>query len=155
MAFPLMAVALTVQGLGQAMGAVAGRNAAARNRRFANQQADDVLRIAEDDVLQYRRQLNQTLGSLQVSGAAQGIDTTQGTQAALAEQTERLGTEDEARIRENARRQAWGIRTGARLEQQAANNQAFGQMLGAGGTLLTAGNAWRNFAGGRNLPDNL
>lgn len=143
-------IALALQAAGTIGGIVGNERAAAANRRAANRAADDVIRLGEQAVGDYRDQLSQVFGAQRVGAAAQGLDVDFGTAGVIREQTERIGAEDERRIRENARREAWGIRTQARLDQQAARMQSIGAGLQLGGTLLAqAGDPWSRYIGRR------
>lgn len=157
-----LAIAATVANLGANLfGAIGRERAAARNRRFANQMAEDVLAQGEFAAEAATMDLARLRGTQQASFGAQGIDPTQGTAKAIAEQTQQFGEQDINQIRLNAAREAWGIRTQARLNYQAERNQALAQGVAGltkfamdpvtrqtGQTLMTrAGDAWNRYIG--------
>lgn len=143
----LIALALNVGGA--VYSGITGTRAAGANRRVANRTADDIVARGEEDVERYRLDLEQIFGQQRTGAAAQGLDIAQGTNAIIADQTRRIGDEDMRRIRENARREAWGIRTQARINARAAENRAVAGYLSAAGTLLmVGGDAWTEYRGG-------
>jgi hypothetical protein len=154
-------VALVANTAAQVYGATQQARAARANRRASERAAQDVLQRAEFAVTQYETELAQLRGRQEVSGAAQGLDIEQGSMAAIAKDTEAIGARDIAQIRLNAEREAWGIRTQARINERAGVNAAWAQGVGAvagafasptGQTLLTKPvDAWRSFVGKRQL----
>lgn len=143
-------ISLALQAGSMLYSGIAGSRAAAANRRVANRAANDVLTIAEDDVLRYQRDLSQLFGQQRIGAAAQGLDVGFGTNATIRDQTRRIGEEDIRRIRENARRTAWGIRATGDINFRAAMNQANANFAGAGLTLLSAvPDAWSAWNGSR------
>lgn len=146
-------ISLALQAAGTIGGIVANERAAARNRRMANRQAADVLALGEQAVSDYRLDAAQLFGQQRTAAAAQGLDVNFGSAKTIREQTEGIVETDIARIRENARREAWGIRTQARLDQQAARAQSLAAGVQLGGTLLAqAPDAWTRYIGGRRRP---
>lgn len=135
----LAAIGLALSVGSQLFGSVAGMRAAGANRRFARQQARDVLDRGEEDVVAYRRDLAQLLGAQRLGAAAQGIDVNQGSAAQIRQQTETFGEQDVEMIRENARRQAWGIRTQANLDYRAGINRGIAGIGGAIGEGILGG----------------
>ena len=144
-----LVVASAVQGAGQIYGAVAERKAGAANRRFADRQARDVVEAGEFEATRYEQEVSQLLGSQRAIFGASMVDVNQGSAKSLRAQTERIGAEDAAQIRLNAARQAWGIRTQGRLDQQAANNRSIVGFAAGASTLL---GAEMNAARRKNLP---
>ena len=142
-------------------GAIGRERAAGRQRNFARQMADDVLAEGERNAEFATMDLARLKGAQTTAIAAQGIDTTQGSAAQIAAQTEQFGQEDIAQIRMNATREAWGIRTQANLNYRAERNAAIAGGIGAvadfagtstGRTLLTRpANAWSTFQKRRGL----
>jgi hypothetical protein len=135
-------------------GAIGRERAAGKQRNFARQMADDVIAQGEREAEFATMDLRRLRGAQTTAIAAQGIDTTQGSAAQIAEQTERFGQEDINQIRMNATREAWGIRTQANLNYRAERNAAIAGAIPAvlpaaglvGGTLLTRGiDAWKTF----------
>ena len=126
-------------------GAVGRERAAGRQRNFARQMADDVIAQGEREAEFATMDLARLRGAQTTAIAAQGIDTTQGSAAQIAAQTQRFGEEDINQIRMNATREAWGIRTQATINYNAERNaaiagglEAVGDFAGteAGGALL-------------------
>ena len=136
-------------------GAIGRERAAGKQRDFARQMADDVLAQGEREAEFATMDLARLRGAQTTAIAAQGIDTTQGSAAQIAAQTEKFGQEDINQIRMNATREAWGIRTQANLNYKAERNAAIAGGIGAvadfagtstGRTLLTrTGDAWNQF----------
>ena len=129
MALPL-ALAATVVNLGANLfGAFGRRRAADRQFEFAKQMAGDVIARGEREAEFATMDLARLRGAQTTALAAQGIDITQGSAAQIAEQTQRFGEQDIEQIRLNAAREAWGIRTQAKLNRTAERNTAFVQGL--------------------------
>lgn len=146
----LALIATALQVGGSIVKGVSATRAAAANRRAQDRLAGEVIERGEEEVAQYERGLNQLLGRQRVAGAAQGIDINQGSMATIREQTEAAGAMDIAAIRENAKREAWGIRTQAKLNEQAVKNQVIGSAIATGGTLMTMGvDPWKEYMAGR------
>jgi hypothetical protein len=119
---------------GQAAKAV-GRN----NQIMAEYAAQDALRRGEEDAIKVRQQTDKLKGTQRASMAAKGLDLSEGTPAALIEQTDFFGAVDATTARDNAKRDAWSARTGganARAQGDAAAKQgtlsAFSTLLGTG-----------------------
>lgn len=143
-------IALAINAVGTIGSIVANERSAAANRRFANRTARDVIALGEQAVGDYQRQASQLFGAQTVGAAAQGLDVNFGSVADIRAEAERTVNTDIARIRENARREAWGIQTQARLDQRAARMQSIGAGLRLGGSLIAdAPDAWSNYIGGR------
>ena len=162
-----LALAATVLNLGANLfGAIGRRRAADKQYEFAKQMASDVIARGEREAEFATMDLARLRGAQTTSLAAQGIDITQGSAAQIAEQTQRFGEQDIEQIRLNAAREAWGIKTQAKLNRTAGRNEAFAQGLSAvtqfgmdpvtrqaGKTLMTrAGNAWDSFTARRRAP---
>lgn len=154
-------IALATSTAAQIYGATQQARAARANRQMADRAAADVLQRSEFQVGQYEAELAQVQGRQAVTGAAQGLDIGQGSMAAIRRDTAQIAARDIAQLRLNAEREAWGIRTQARIGERAALNQAWAQGVGAvagafasptGQTLLTqTGDAWRMFTGRRSF----
>jgi hypothetical protein len=163
MALPL-ALAATVVNLGANLfGAFGRRRAADRQFEFAKQMAGDVIARGEREAEFATMDLARLRGTQTTALAAQGIDITQGSAAQIAEQTQRFGEQDIEQIRLNAAREAWGIRTQAKLNRTAERNAAFTQGLAAvssfamdpagGRSLVTrAKDAWSSYTARRRAP---
>jgi hypothetical protein len=166
----MLALAATVVNLGANLfGALGRRRAADKQYEFAKQMANDVIARGEREAEFATMDLSRLRGAQTTSIAAQGIDVTQGSAAQIAEQTQRFGEEDINQIRLNAAREAWGIKTQAKLNRTAGRNQAFAQGLAAvssfgmdsvtrqaGGTLMTrAQDAWTSYGKRRTMTSKL
>ena len=160
----MLALAATVVNLGANLFGAIGRNRAAkRQQRFANQMADDVLARGEREAEFATMDLARLQGAATTSIAAQGIDTTSGSAAQIRAQNQEFGEQDINQLRLNAAREAWGIRTQAKLNYQAERNQAvagaasaltqFGMDPAGGRSLITrASSAWNNYTARRRAP---
>ena len=160
----MLALAATVVNLGANLfGALGRRRAADKQYEFAKQMANDVIARGEREAEFATMDLSRLRGAQTTSIAAQGIDVTQGSAAQIAEQTQRFGEEDINQIRLNAAREAWGIKTQAKLNRTAGRNQAFAEGLSAvasfgmdpagGRSLVTrASDAWNNYTARRRAP---
>jgi len=145
-------------------GAIGRERAAGRQRDFARQMADDVIAQGEREAEFATMDLRRLRGAQTTAIAAQGIDTTQGSAAQIAAQTQKFGEEDINQIRMNATREAWGIRTQANLNYRAERNAAIAGGIGAvadfagtdvGRTLLTRPvDAWNQFQSRRRVMAN-
>jgi hypothetical protein len=124
--------------------------------------ADDVLARGEREAEFATMDLARLQGATTTSIAAQGIDTTTGSAAQIRAQNQEFGEQDISQIRLNAAREAWGIRTQAKLNYQAERNQAvagaasaltqFGMDPAGGRSLITrAGSAWDSFTARRRV----
>lgn len=112
---------------------------ARQQRSFAEQAAEDVEARGAQDIEQYQAQLSQLRGAQRVAGAAQGLSLGDGTMQQIAQQTEAIGAEDVRRLRENIRREAFGIRTQGQIDFRAGMAQSRALGIEAAGTLLGAG----------------
>lgn len=117
---------------GQAQKSIANRNA-----KLLDASAADALERGNEEALASRRRTRLLVGEQRVAAAAQGIDANSGVAMDLQDQAQMHGAADEATIRKNAWREAWGIRTQAsnqRLEgryaARAGTNNAIGTGLG-------------------------
>ncbi len=88
---------------GQATKMVANQNA-----KYANLQAEEALRIGEQDAGRRMLQGGQDASSAMAKAAAQGIRVDTGSAAATQEDIKRAAIMDAQTIRTNAAKQAWG-----------------------------------------------
>ncbi len=116
---------------GQAQQSIAKSNA-----KLLDRSAADALRRGDEEAIASRRRTKLLVGEQRAAAAAQGLDVNTGVVADLQEQARAFGEEDEATIRRNAWREAWGIRTQARnmrtegrYAARAGTNQAIGTGL--------------------------
>lgn len=139
------AVLLTLQAGSQIAQSRTAARLARQQRSLSEQAAADVEARGAQDVEKYGAQLRQLQGSQRVAGAAQGLALGEGTMGQISAQTAAIGAEDIRRLRENIRREAYGIRTQGRIDYRAgmAQSQALG--IEAAGTLLNAGRSGYEF----------
>jgi hypothetical protein len=126
----LMVGSKIAEGIGQRRGAKAVTDEGARL-------AADVLERGAEDELAYRRDLAQILGAQRATFAAQGVDVGFGTAKMIADETRQFGEEDAMMIRENAIREAWGIRQSAAGQARAMRWGAAASFVGAAGAALS------------------
>jgi hypothetical protein len=151
----MLAILATVASVGaQVFSGITANRMAGQQRRLANRTAADVERRGAFEVDRYQRQLAQVQGQQTVGLAAQGIDLTQGTAATIRQQTAEAGAQDVAQLRENIRMEAWGIRRQGQINAQGLRNEAIGQFMQAGATLLTsplAQDGWARYTNRRTM----
>ena len=150
----IMAAATAISSV---FGAISGGNA---QRRAANASIEEGDRLAEDALTRGREtarrygiDLAQLMGRQRAVMAAGGVDLSQGSAAAYTAETTRIGQQELALIRENARREAFGLR-------RAGKNQALGLRAGASASygqafesvLNFGANAWTQYRQGRGGP---
>lgn len=128
----LMVGSAVVGGAGGYLGAKADGDAAKKQARFNRQQAEwnareaereaeFVLKKSQKDASQYMKDVGATIGAQRVALAAQGIVVDDATAATVQEQTREIGLEDALTIRQNAMREAYGLKSEAmnfRLQAQ-------------------------------------
>lgn len=128
-------------------GSIAGGNA---SRRAANASVEEGDRLARETLLRgeetarrYGIDLAQLLGRQRAVLGASGVDLTSGSAVQIAEQTEAIGAQELATIRENARREAYGLRRAGRNQSLGLRAQAASQYGQAFESVLNFGaNAW-------------
>lgn len=113
---------------------------AENNATMGEWQAQDALRRGEQAEIDQRRKTAQIKGVQTASMAARGLDISTGSALNILSDTDYLGEIDALTIRDNAKREAWGYRTGA---QNDTNNASMLRAsadsispLGAGATSL-------------------
>lgn len=110
------------------------------NQRVANIQADQAIKIGNEQEQAYRQQVKQLIGQQRLSYAAQGVVVDQGTAATVQEQTAKIGEIDALTIRNNAALQAWGYKA------QAVQSSAAGSMASAAGVGRALSSANQTFS---------
>lgn len=109
------------------------------NARLAEIQGKDTIERGEFAARTRKQETRSLTGSQRAALAAQGIDVDVGTAADIQADTQVIGAKDEMMIRNNAWREAWGLRV------EAANSRLTGKMANMAGrnaarnTLLTGG----------------
>lgn len=107
------------------------------NAKLLDRSASDAIARGNEEAIASRRRTKMLIGEQRAAAAAQGLDVNTGVAADLQDQAFQHGAADEATIRRNAFREAWGIRAQAsnqrmegRYARQAGRNQAIGTTLG-------------------------
>lgn len=124
--------ALEAQGYAQ-------RQAFEMNAKFAEFNAKQALERGDEAAKAYKDHVNKTIGTQRASYAAQGVDVNSGSAMEVQKQTAELGAQDVLTIKNNAWREAWGMRVEAgnsRIQAQYAESTANAT---ARATLLTGG----------------
>lgn len=106
------------------------------NAKFADVQADQALRQGDRQATLLRQRGVQVQGAQRASAAAQGIRVDDGSAADLVDQTRTLSADDQITARNNAWREAFGIKTQAQFNVSQANMQARANNNAATGTLI-------------------
>lgn len=109
------------------------------NARLSEMQAEDAISRGDKEASNYKQKISQTIGSQRAAAAAQGIDVDSGSAMEIQEDTQRLGEKDVMTIKNNAWREAWGLKVEA---QNHRANAVMGRAAGenrARMTLLTGG----------------
>lgn len=109
------------------------------NQRFANERAKDVMLAGEEQVAQTRRRARATIGSQRAAAAAQGIAVDDGSAGDATADTALFSEDEVITQRNNAWREAFGIRqqaqtalTSARMQKRGNDNAADATLLGGG-----------------------
>lgn len=122
---------------------------ASLNQRLADLQAEDVLRRGEKEARRAQAGGQRLVGRQRAALAAQGIDISSGTALAAQEDVAEITAREALTIRNNAWREAWGLRIGAVGTAAQVQFAAIGARAQAQATLLTGGlGAARELLGG-------
>lgn len=151
MFFEILAIASAASSV---FGSISGANAARRQANASiaegDRLAEEAIRRGTEMARRYQVDLGQLLGTQRTRMAASGVDVTQGTAAAVAGETARIGEEELTLIRENARREAFGLRQAGRNQALGLRAQASAQYGQAFESVLNFGaNAWEMYRGSR------
>ena len=144
------------QAYGQATGAKAMgdyQNTMSKiNSRNAEIAADDAIERGKESVNNYRKKVNQVVGSQRAGYASGGIDVGYGSAQAVQDETREIGQADVATIKNNAFLEAMGYKAQAqessrrgRLAQQAGQNEYANTLLTGG--MKAAGYLYDNYGG--------
>jgi hypothetical protein len=140
-AVPLIIGAAAFQAYSMNEAAKDQRRISNKNAALLDAQAADTTALGEEEVLANKRRVRRAVGEQRAAYASQGVDVGTGTAIDMQNETKALGAIDEATIRRNAFRQAWGISQQAQIQRvtgqyarNAGRNQAIGTMLGGVGT---------------------
>lgn len=135
----IAAVALTsaaVSGYSQYQSGQSQKAAAKYNANMAEVQEQDTLQRGADAGAERRQQARRLAATQKDRMSGMGVSTASGTPLSLLTETAGLGELDALTIQNNARREAWGIKSGAKLDLYQGKMAARGGALSAGGTLL-------------------
>lgn len=114
------------------------RTIAKANSQLAEQDAQEVIRRSGADQVRLQQQKRQLIGSQETAIAFNNV-TQSGSALDLLSDTEKLFERDANTVRNDAARQAWGIKSQAAIESNAANRTAKNQNAAALSTLATGG----------------
>jgi hypothetical protein len=136
-------VASLGQGIGQSM-AVKARGdyeefIARQNADLAERDAKEITKRGDKASSDYKNQVNQLKGQQRSSMAAQGIDINQGSAAEIQKETATLGALDALQLKNNAWREAFGMRGQANQYRAQARMTGISARNEARNTLLTGG----------------
>lgn len=115
-------------------------------KRLSNLQADALEMQATDAIARgawestrRRRDTLRLVGSQRAGMAAQGLDVSSGSPAAMITESETVGALDALMIKTNAAREAWGYSTQAKMTRYEGKMKLRAAKLGAFNTLLGGG----------------
>lgn len=148
-----LTTALTVASVASSVAnGIGQRRAANFSTSQGARMAADATARGEEEVARYQRDLAQLMGRQRAATAAQGLDVGQGSAADITADTVRIGEQDARTIRENARREAFGLRSQAEMNARTLRAGATASFIQGGSTLLTAGvDPWKRFQAGRSM----
>lgn len=109
------------------------------NNRFAALAAKDALKAGEERVAGVRRRLRRTVGAQRAAAAAQGLDVNEDVARELQSDTYMEAEDEIITQRNNAWREAFGIKTQATFNSLEADNKVRAANFTANQTLLTGG----------------
>lgn len=113
-----MAASAAASGVAAKKAADANARAGRRNAGLAEDAASDALQRGEQDAAKVQRDGDAVVAQERVGFAAQGVDIASGSAAQVMMDTAGITAEDVQTVRNNAQREAWGLKT------QAANMRA-------------------------------
>ncbi len=124
---------------------------ARNNAVMADYAAEDAKRKGEQEAMAVQRKAAALKSSQRVGAAAHGLDLGYGTPGDLQDQTDFFAQEDVNTVRNNAARDAWGLRTqGQNYRTQASATESNGQLAMFGTMLGGAGQVadkWYSYKG--------
>ncbi|MDQ6769843.1 MAG: hypothetical protein M3Z54_07645 [Gemmatimonadota bacterium] len=123
--------------IGARQGAKGARDTANFQASQLDQQAQDALLIGDQAANRTAQATRALTSGQRVSQAASGVDVSSGSAADVISSDERLGAMDVLTIRNNAAREALGLKTQANLVRMGGQNQAQGYRNQATGSLLS------------------
>jgi len=135
-AIGFLAVSSVVSAAGGAAAGKANQKIAEQNAKIGRLQAADVIRRGEEETSLIRKQSQLIKGEQTAAFAGQGITLDSDIVEAISINTDLEIENEVATVRNNAAKQAWGLRVGAKQDSfqgQIARRQG---ISGAAGTLL-------------------
>lgn len=118
------------------------------NYKVQKQAADDAVMQGNIRAQEIRDRARKVAGTQAAGMAANGLDTTVGTPAAMLNETALYGELDALRTINNGQRQAWGLESQAEIELwQGRNAKRAGYYQAAGSLLSGATKAYGQYAG--------
>lgn len=112
------------------------------NARIAELQADEALKQGEREAADFSIKVRRMIGTQTAGYAGQGVDVGEGSAVRVVADTAKYGELDRLRIINNARLEAWGLRTQGislraqgRLDRKRGDYEAFSTILGTGASL--------------------
>lgn len=129
----------------QTLGSFAGQQMAADaldsqrdfSSRLAALNARDAVALGETAAHRHRAATRQLIGSQRAALAANGVSLDTGSALDVQTDSARMGALDEATIRNNAAREAWGISAQSTMDRLASDNRAAALRYSSVDTLLT------------------
>jgi len=144
-----------MQAVGQMNAAEAAKAAAERNAQMATMMGHDAQDRGDLEQQRVGRQVSAVRGQQTANMAANGLDLSGGTPAAVLAQTDYYGLEDQRTTVNNANREAAGYKN--RANGYASEAASYNPYLTAGGTMLAgAGNVadkWYRYNNGGRIND--
>ena len=129
-------------GVAAASGVTQGANikaAADQNASLKRVQAQQVTEAGTIEALRVANDAKRLAGSQRAAMGANGVDIGTGTPLAVQEDTYAVAAEDAMMIRNNAARQAWGLRQEASVESELGKQAKFASVISGFSTALTHG----------------
>jgi hypothetical protein len=126
------------------------KKAANYNAKMADMQAQDTLQRGADAGAERKQQARKMISTQTERMSGMGVSVNTGTPLGLLTETAGLGELDALTVQNNARREAWGLKSGAKLDLYQGKMAARGGALNAAGTLLGgASSAYYGYKGAK------
>lgn len=109
------------------------------NNRFAEIEARDIIKTGDERAAEHGKNIKQLVGKQRAGFAAGNVLVGSGTAGAIEDQTREIGFEEQQNIRNNAWKQAFGVKLQARSQVLEAKNQSRAADFEARNTLITGG----------------
>jgi hypothetical protein len=109
------------------------------NARMMELEAQDAIDRGDKESQTMRKKANLLQGKQRASMAAQGISLDSGSAQDILQETGEMGVEDAMTIKNNAYREAWGLRSQASNARSEGRMTRMGAKYEARSTLLTGG----------------